>query len=240
MDIEKVLERNFVQITDDYREFALLKNKCQRCAMYKHYKQVVQAEGNAKNPTFMFVGEAAGKDEIKQNRPFIGAAGKLLRAELREYPKSFKKSNTIITNILACRPLDNKFPAGDHSPEVATCISSWLFKEIRLLQPKIIVTLGNPALKYIRGDWGITANRGKWKFLPKFRAWSFATYHPSYVIRSEGTDKQFVVDQFKNDIKVVAKMWHTITGDYRLYMNNEEWKRKVAIDKAVSLGLGGY
>lgn len=239
MDIELVLERNFTRISDKYREFALKKDKCQKCSIYEHYKQVGQSEGNAVDPTFMFIGEALGKDEVVQVRPFVGAAGKLLRAEIRKYSETFKKSNTIITNVLACRPLDNKFPAGDYSPEVKTCTTNWLFKEIKILRPKILVTLGNPALKYVRGDWGITANRGKWKFLHQFRAWSFATYHPSYVMRSEGTDKQFVVEQFQNDIKAVAKMWHTFVGDYRLSMNDEEWKRKATVDKVLSLGLAG-
>lgn len=239
MDIDKILDRNFTRITDEYRSFALKKDKCQKCSIYKHYKQVGQSEGNAKDPTFMFIGEALGSDEVEQVRPFIGASGQVLRAEMRKYPKTFKKSNTIISNVLACRPLDNKFPAGDHSLEVSTCTTNWLFREIALLRPKIIITLGNPALKYVRGDWGITANRGKWKFMHNFRAWSFATYHPSYVMRSERSDKQFVVEQFQNDIKTVAKMWHTFAGDNRLSMNNEEWKRKAAMDKVVSLGLAG-
>ncbi len=238
MDIENVLERNFTRITDEYRTFALEKDKCQKCSVYKHYRAVGQSEGNAKDPTFMFVGESLGKDEVEQNRPFIGMSGQILRREMRKH-KSFKRTNTIISNVLACRPLDNKFPASDKSPNVITCTKSWLFREIKLLRPKVIVTLGNPALKYVRGDWGITANRGKWKFLHKFRAWSFATYHPSYVMRSEKSGKQFVVDQFQNDIKVIAIMWHTIAGDYRLAMNDEEWKRMAAMNAAVSLGLTG-
>lgn len=233
-----VIKRNFTFISDEYKEFAEAKDKCRKCSLYNHYSQTVQSEGNAQNPTFMFVGESAGKDEVEQNRPFIGMAGQVLRKEIRKH-KAFKKTNTIISNVLACRPLDNKFPAGDRSPEVTICTSNWLFREIKLLRPKVIITLGNPALKYIRGDWGITANRGKWKFLYKFRAWSFATYHPSYVMRSEKSGKKFVVDQFKNDIKVVAIMWHTIAGDYRLSMNDEEWKRMAAMNKVVSLGLAG-
>lgn len=236
--IDDVLKRNFTKMSDEYRDFALAKDGCQACSVYKNYRAVIQSEGNAQNPTFMFIGEAAGKDEVAQNRPFIGMAGQILRREMRKH-QTFKKTNTIISNVLACRPLDNKFPAGDRSPEVTICTSKWLFPEIKLLRPKVIITLGNPALKYVRGDWGITANRGKWKFLHKFRAWSLATYHPSYVMRSEKSGKQFVVDQFQNDIKVVATMWHTIAGDYRLAMNDEEWKRKAAMDAVVSLGLTG-
>jgi len=236
--IEEILDRNFTKTTDEYRDFALKKDKCRACSVYKHYEQVGQSEGNAQNPTFMFIGETPGKDEVALVRPFVGLAGRRLRDELRKH-KAFRRENCFISNILACRPQDNKFPASDHSLEVQTCTRKWLFPEIELVRPKIIITLGNPALKWVQGDWGITANRGKWKFLHNFRAWGFATYHPSYVIRSEKSDKQFVVDQFEADIKTVATMWQTMVGDYRLTMNDEDWKRKQALSKTIDLGLTG-
>lgn len=242
MEINNILERNFSKITDEYREFALKKDKCRNCSVYKHYEQVGQSEGNAQDPTFMFIGEALGQEEAEQVRPFIGPAGQLLRAELRKYPKTFKKTNTIITNVLACRPQNNKFPEGHenkHNKDVHICTRNWLLPEIKMLRPKVIITLGNQALKYVREDWGITANRGKWKFLYTFRAWSFATYHPSYIMRSEQDGKGYVVEQFRNDIKAIAAMWHTITGDYRLAMSDEEWKRKATLDKVHALGLAG-
>lgn len=237
MELEQIIERNFTDITEDYRAFAIAKDKCRQCDVYQHYEQVGQSEGNARNPTFMIVGEALGREEVEQVRPFVGAAGQVLRAELRKH-KAFKRTSTIITNILACRPLNNKFPGGDNSPQVKKCTNSWLFKEIKILKPKIIITLGNPALKYVRDEWGITANRGRWKFLHQFKAWSFATYHPSYVMRCKNDgEKRFVVEQFTNDLKAVATMWHTIAGDYRLSMNDDEWKRKSRMDKMIKMGL---
>lgn len=238
MKIEEVLDRNFTKMTDEYRQFALKKDKCRKCSIYEHYKQVGQSDGSVVNPTFMFIGEALGKDEVEHVRPFVGVAGKRLRAELRKH-ETFRRDNCLISNVLSCRPKDNKFPASDNSPEVRMCTRHWLFPEIKLVRPKIIVTLGNPALKYVQGDWGITANRGKWKFLHNLRAWGFATYHPSYVIRSENSDKQFVVDEFEYDIKTLSTMWKTMVGDYRLTMNDEDWKRKQAINKVIGLGLAG-
>ncbi len=237
MDIEKVIERNFTSISDEYRNFVEQKDKCRKCPVYKHYCQVVQSEGNALNPTFMFIGESPGKDEVEQVRPFIGMAGQRLRAELRKYPKIFRRNSVIITNVLACRPKNNEFPGGDKSPEVKTCMSAWLLREIKLLKPKIIITLGNPALKYIRGDWGITANRGKWKFLFDYRAWSFATYHPSYVIRSQNDGKQYIVDEFEKDIEVVSKTWKTMMGDYRMNVSKDQFMRDKALNKMIDLGL---
>lgn len=238
MELEEVLERNFTKITDEYREFAIKKSKCQACPIYKHYKQVGQSEGNASNPTFMFIGEALGKDEVEHVRPFVGLAGKRLRAELRKHT-AFRRENCLISNVLACRPKDNKFPSSDHSVEVQTCTRKWLFPEIKMVRPKIIVTLGNPALKWVQGDWGVTANRGKWKFLHQLRAWGFATYHPSYVIRSENTGKKFVVEQFEADIATLATSWQTMVGDYRLTMNEQDWKRKKALNTVIDLGLAG-
>ena len=238
MTIEEIIDRNFTRITDKYRVFALKKDKCRLCSIYDHYKQVGQSEGNAKDPTFMFIGEALGKDEVEHVRPFIGLAGQRLRAELRKHSKTFKRDSVLITNVLACRPLDNKFP-GETSTEVHTCTRSWLTKEIKLLKPKIIITLGNPAMRFISGASSITASRGKWKFLPQYRAWSLATFHPSYVIRSERSGKAYITDQFEADIKTVATMWTTMVGDYRMSMPSDQWKRDRAMQKAIDLGLAG-
>jgi len=238
MEIEEIINNNFTKITDEYRAFAQKKDQCRECSVYEHYKQVGQSEGNAQDPTFMFVGEALGKDEVEQVRPFIGLAGQRLRSELRKHKKTFRRDTVLISNILACRPKDNKFP-GIPSKEAGTCTTLWLDKEIRMVKPKVIVTLGNPATRHLRGDSSITASRGKWKFLPKFRAWSMATFHPSYVIRSERSGKGFVADQFAQDIKMVACMWSTIISDYRMSMPPEQWKRNQAMQKAIDMGLAG-
>lgn len=245
MQIEQIISRNFTQISDEYKFFAEEKNHCQKCSLYEHYKQVVCSEGNAKTPTFMWIGEGPGQDEIEQCRPFIGRAGQRLRKELRKYPKAFNKENCIITNVLACRPQNNIFPRDNAGPYWITpekevkprevvnyCATNWLRKEIALLKPKVIVVLGGQALDYVCGDRGITANRGTWKFLPQFRAWSMATYHPSYVLRCQNTDKSYVVKQFAEDIEKIAETWHsTVYDDPNMTMNEEEWKRTYALQR---------
>ncbi len=238
MKIDEVLRRNFPIISEDYRKFALDKDKCRKCSMYSHYEQVGQSEGNAKDPTFMFIGEALGEEEVKQNRPFIGRAGQRLRAELRKYPEVFRRDTVLISNVLACRPPNNKFPAGDHSKIAETCCNLWVRREIKMLKPKVVVTLGNPALKYIRDDWGITANRGQWKFLHLYRSWSLATFHPSYVIRSENSGKKFVVDQFEADIEKIATTWRSmIDGDYRMSLSEEEWQQQLVVEELIKMGV---
>jgi len=216
MDIEAVLDRNFTRITDKYKKFCLEKNKCKKCSLYHHYEQTLQSEGNAKDPTFMVIGEGPGKEEIEHNRPFVGRAGQRLRAELRKYPDTFRRDTVLISNILACRPLNNKFPSNDDSL-VKRCCGLWVYREIQLLQPKVIIILGSPALKNIRGDLYITANRGQWKFVREHNCWSFATFHPSYVLRSENSGKEFISDQFNADIKKIADGWRDIIdNDYRV------------------------
>lgn len=240
MKLSEVLKRNFPLISKDYRNFAIKKDKCRACSVYSHYEQVGMSEGNAKNPTFMFIGESLGKDEVKQNRPFIGRAGQRLRSELRKYPEVFRRDTVLISNVLACRPLNNKFPGGDHSKIADTCCNLWVRPEIKMLKPKVIVTLGNPALKYIRDDWGVTANRGQWKFMHLYRSWSLATFHPSYVLRCENSDKQFVVDQFEADIKKIATTWQgVVDSDYRMSLPETEWQDQLGAQKAIELGLLG-
>ncbi len=238
MDIKDVISRNFPIISDEYEKFALKKDKCRKCEMYAHYKQVGMSEGNAKDPTFMFIGESLGKDEVAQNRPFIGLAGQRLRSELRKYPDVFKRDTMLVSNVLPCRPLNNKFPGSDKSYIVTNCVDLWLKKEIALLRPKVIVALGAQALKFVRGDWGITANRGEWKFLPEYRAWSLATFHPSYVIRNQNSGDQHIVDFFEQDIKNIATTWYTVVGsDERMTMSDEEWAREKAFNTSVDMGL---
>lgn len=236
LSFDDILKRNFPIISDEYKAFAEEKSKCRQCPIYEDYKTVGMSEGNAENPTFMFVGECPGKDEVEAIRPFFGLAGQRLRSELRKHPAVFRKDTVLISNIIPCRPENNQFPK--NTKLVKSCFSMWLEKEILLVRPKVIIALGNPALKYLRDDWGITANRGKWKFLPDFQAWSFATFHPSYVIRSERAKNQHIVDQFEMDIKTVATNWSTvIDSDERMSMSSKEWEREKALHHSIKLGI---
>jgi DNA polymerase len=268
MSLDDVLSRNFTKITPEYRAFARKKDGCRQCSIYDHYKHVGQSEGNAQNPTFMFIGEALGADEVEQKRPFVGRAGQRLRAELRKHAKTFNRETTLISNVLVCRPLNNSFPhrssetyhirpqnegslkvgKKQHPVEprpvqgrevVAFCWSHWTEQEIALVRPKVIVTLGAKALDFVRGDSGITSNRGAWKFLPDYRAWSFATYHPSYVLRCQNDEaKEYVVEQFEEDIRKVAMTWaDMVNNDSRMSMSDDDWDREVALDHAVKKRL---
>jgi DNA polymerase len=197
-----IIENNLHSVSKEYGEFAQEKHDCRLCSVYDHYEQIVHSEGNAKDPTFMFIGEAPGADEAESARPFIGKAGQRLRASLKRHKSIFNRKTTLISNVMACRPLNNKFPKGN---EPSLCCDTWLKREIEIVTPDVIVLLGNQSLKYVAGKTGITKLRGQFEWSDEYNAAIFATFHPSYVIRCEnGMDKE-VGKQFEADIDMLAE-----------------------------------
>jgi uracil-DNA glycosylase len=128
---------------------------CTRCPLSQTRTQVVFGSGS---PTadLMFVGEAPGFHEDKQGVPFVGQAGKLLDNLLGEIGLS--RPQVYIANVLKCRPPGNRDPLPD---EIAAC-EGHLFKQVELIQPRVICTLGNFATKLLTGrPHGITRVRGQ-------------------------------------------------------------------------------
>ena len=129
---------------------------CQRCPeLVATRTQVVFGAGNA-DADLMFVGEAPGANEDRMGRPFVGQAGKLLSQLLVEV--GLERADVFITNVLLCRPPGNRDPA---PLEIKNC-QDYLFRELELIQPKVVCTLGNFATKLLRGDnAGITRLHGR-------------------------------------------------------------------------------
>ncbi len=127
--------------------------RCPQLASTRH--SVVFGAGNA-DADLMFVGEAPGANEDRQGLPFVGQAGKLLDTLLGEI--GLARSEVFVANVLRCRPPNNRDP---HPAEIENC-SHWLFEQIRLIEPKVICTLGNFATKLLRDDpAGITRVHGR-------------------------------------------------------------------------------
>jgi uracil-DNA glycosylase family 4 len=119
---------------------------CQRCPELAATRtQVVFGAGNA-DADLMFVGEAPGANEDRMGRPFVGQAGKLLSQLLVEV--GLERADVFITNVLLCRPPGNRDPA---PVEIQNC-QDYLFRELELIAPKVVCTLGNFATKLLRGD----------------------------------------------------------------------------------------
>jgi len=129
---------------------------CVRCPQLAAARQtVVFGAGNA-NADLMFIGEAPGANEDQVGLPFVGRSGKLLDRLLGEI--GLEREDVFIQNVLCCRPPGNRDPL---PAEIENC-QSWLMEKIRLVEPRVICTLGNFATKLLRGELvGITRLHGQ-------------------------------------------------------------------------------
>jgi len=188
---------------ENYEEFEKAKVKCQSCNVWLDYKIVVPSDGCKLNPKVMVIGECPGKDEIIAKKPFVGKAGKLLRATLEEFGFNFE-TNALISNVIPCRPENNKFPK-DKSI-VGDCYTKWLEQEISITQVEFLLLFGAQPLKYLLGKTGITKLRGQWYELPSNdKVKCLPTFHPSYVQRKAYmADGDEIKEAFRNDIKYMA------------------------------------
>jgi DNA polymerase len=127
---------------------------CTKCPLYETRTKAVFGAGNA-DAELMFVGEAPGADEDRQGLPFVGRAGQLLNQLLEEIGLS--REEVFIANVLKSRPPGNRDP---QSFEIQAC-EPYLFEQVRLIEPKVVCTLGNFATKLLSGSQlGITKVRG--------------------------------------------------------------------------------
>ena len=148
---------------------------CVRCALSAGRTQVVFGVGNP-DADLMFVGEAPGFHEDQQGIPFVGQAGKLLDKLLAEI--GLARSDIYVANVLKCRPPQNRDPLPE---EIASC-ESHLFRQIELIQPKLVATLGNFATKLLSGKpLGITRVHGREQevMLGPSRVLLYPLYHPA-------------------------------------------------------------
>ncbi|MCR1793063.1 uracil-DNA glycosylase [Leptospira sp. WS58.C1] len=178
---------------------------CVRCKLSKTRTQTVFGEGNP-NAEVMFIGEGPGKQEDLTGRPFVGKAGELL-TRIIERGMGVSRDSVYIANITKCRPtVDLKFEK-DRPPEedeVIAC-SPFLLRQISIIQPKVIITLGNPSTRFIlRTKEGITKLRGNWGDFHGIPV--MPTYHPSYVIRNGGENSPLKRDVWEDIKKVLERL----------------------------------
>jgi len=134
--------------------------ECRECPLHKFRKNPVPGEGSL-NAEVMLIGEAPGRREDETGRPFVGAAGKYLDELLSK--AELKREEVFITNVVKCRPPNNRDP----KPEEIMSCSTHTNRIIKLISPKVIVTLGNHSGRYVieylgGGRWyGVTRARGK-------------------------------------------------------------------------------
>ncbi len=152
---------------------------CDRCGLSAERANVVFGVGN-KEAEVLFVGEGPGRNEDEQGEPFVGRAGKLLDIYLETVGLA-RSENIYITNIVKCRPPNNRDPL----PEEQEACLFWLREQFKLIRPKIVVCLGRIAAKVmIKNDFAIMKEHGQW-FL-KNGIWFTATLHPAALLRNPG------------------------------------------------------
>lgn len=187
-------------------EFDLLKqevNTCTKCNLSKTRTNAVFGEGNP-NAAIMCIGEGPGYYEDQQGRPFVGKSGQLLD-KILDVCGFTREEHVFIGNIVKCRPPNNRDPL----PEEREACLPYLYKQIELIDPKIIILLGATALKgLIDPNAKITKVRGEWM------EWKgrlmMPTFHPSALLRNEKL-KRPAWEDFK---KVVAKYRELINSDH--------------------------
>jgi DNA polymerase len=154
---------------------------CQKCPLSQGRKNAVPGEGNL-GTELIFVGEAPGRDEDIQGRPFVGRAGQLLTKII--HAMKFKREEVYITNIVKCRPPENRNP---QKQEIEMC-QGYLREQLEMIKPKVIVTLGKVAADFfVQSKLGMTALRGHFYKYNNIKV--MPTFHPSYIIRNEGNNK---------------------------------------------------
>lgn len=164
--------------------------------MVTKMEDTVPGEGNP-NAEIMFIGEAAGRNEALLRRPFVGLAGKLVDKQLDAI--GIPRKEVYISNVVKCRPPDNRDP----EPEEIAAFAPYLDKEIEILNPKLIITLGrfsmakfipNVKISMIHGRLHKVRFQGKIRFVLPF-------YHPAAAMR-----RGIVMNMFVEDFKKVPKV----------------------------------
>jgi len=162
---------------------------CKRCKLHRTRRTIVFGEGNEK-ATLMFIGEGPGYDEDVQGRPFVGKAGQLLTKIIESI--NLPREEVYIANIIKCRPPQNRNPESD---EIQSC-NSFLMKQIRVIQPRIICALGTFAAQtLLKTDTKISALRGKFFDLEGIKV--IPTYHPAFLLRNPERKREVWEDMKK-------------------------------------------
>lgn len=155
---------------------------CTRCPLHQARTNIVHTDGNRK-ARLMFVGEAPGADEDAQARPFVGRAGQLLTKIIEAI--GLKREEVLIGNVNRCRPPANRPP----TPEEVSMCKPFLLREIAVVQPEVIVVLGNTAMKNLLDiKQGITRVRGQFQDYHGVKV--MPTFHPAYLLRDPSKKKE--------------------------------------------------
>jgi DNA polymerase len=176
----------------DNEEFEALREEamaCTRCRLAGTRSTVVFGTGNP-HADLMFIGEAPGRDEDQQGKPFVGRAGQLLTDIIKAMKLS--RDDVYIANVIKCRPPENRNPEPD---ELDAC-RPFIQRQVELIDPKVIVTLGRFGLQSLTEKaYSISSVRGQWLEYRGIKV--MPTYHPAYLLRNPAAKKDVWADMKK-------------------------------------------
>jgi len=183
---------------DHIKADILEKNVCSDLA--EQATNLVMGDGNI-DADIVFIGEAPGKNEDEQGLPFVGAAGKFLNEMLAQ--AGMTKADVYITNIVKYRPPNNRDPL----PEEKKAFWPYLLKQLQIIEPKVVITLGRHSMEYFLPDMKISQIHGQ----PKRIAFGdkklviIPLYHPAAALYN-GSMRQTLIDDFLAVPKVIEKL----------------------------------
>ena len=181
--IERTIEERHVAL----EAIATEVRACTRCRLAETRTRAVPGEGRA-DTEVMLVGEGPGQTEDQQGRPFVGRAGDLLVKLLSTL--GWRRQEVFITNIVKCRPPGNRDPEPD---EIAAC-APYLQRQLEVLDPAVVVTLGRFSMAHFRPGERITQIHGTHVPAPETTgardALAFAMFHPAAALRSSDVERQ--------------------------------------------------
>ena len=184
--------------SETLKEFERRISGCQKCRLHQTRTNFVFGAGDA-HAGMVFVGEAPGHDEDLQGKPFVGRSGKLLDEVLASL--GYSRKEFFICNILKCRPPDNRDPLPD---EIKLC-EPYLWRQLELIKPKLIVSLGgvaaNVLLKTKIAVYKLRQEVHYFRGIPLS-----VTYHPSYVLRNLPKNRPV----FEDDMKQILDYYHNL------------------------------
>jgi len=171
------------------------------CELKKTATQPVPGDGNPE-AEIVFIGEAPGRSEDKEGRPFVGAAGKFLAEMLLLI--NLKREEVYITNIVKYRPPNNRDPL----PEEKKACREWLLEELKIILPKVVIFLGRHAMNNFFPDLQISKAHGKLlvkSFAGMSTKYFFPLYHPAAALY-DGSMREVLKEDFKKIPKVLKEI----------------------------------
>jgi len=182
---------------DELKDIEKQVRECRKCKLYQFRNNAVPGNG-VYDSRIMLIGEAPGRNEDLEGLPFVGQAGKLLEQMLNSIGLS--RNDIFITNVVKCRPPENRDPEEE---EIQAC-SPYLFKQIELIDPKVIILVGKYSVKTVLGI-NLKISHLKGRIFIKDGRYIFCTYHPAFVLRNYSSYIDEYTYHFEKIKKVIDK-----------------------------------